>query len=71
MPLFSPSTLKTFSLSEAKLGEITKTFLLANNPTVGIYAKPDGIHLRIAAKADTLEAARQLVDNYQLTKSVN
>ena len=54
-------TLKTFSLSEAKLGEITKPFLLAKNPTVGIYAKPDGIHLRIAAKADTLEAARQLV----------
>jgi nicotinamide-nucleotide amidase len=54
-------TLKTFSLNEAKLGEITKPFLLANNPTVGIYAKPDGIHLRIAAKADTLAAARQLV----------
>jgi nicotinamide-nucleotide amidase len=54
-------TLKTFSLSEAKLGEITKTFLLANNPTMGIYAKPDGIHLRIAAKANTLVAARQLV----------
>ena len=54
-------TLKTFSLSEAKLGEMTKPFLLANNPTVGIYAKPDGIHLRIAAKADTLVAARQLV----------
>ena len=54
-------TLKTFSLNEAKLGEITKPFLLANNPTVGIYAKPDGIHLRITAKADTLAAARQLV----------
>ena len=54
-------TLKTFSLSEAKLGEITKQFLLANNPTVGIYAKPDGIHLRIAAKANSLVAARQLV----------
>jgi len=54
-------TLKTFSLNEAKLGEITKPFLLANNPTVGIYAKPDGIHLRIAAKASTLMTARQLV----------
>jgi nicotinamide-nucleotide amidase len=53
--------LKTFSLNEAKLGEITKPFLLANNPTVGIYAKPDGIHLRIAAKANTLAAARELV----------
>jgi len=55
------STVKTFSLSEAKLGEITRSFLLARNPTVGIYAKPDGIHLRIAAKADSLDEAKQLV----------
>jgi len=55
------STVKTFSLSEAKLGEITRSFLLASNPTVGIYAKPDGIHLRIAAKADSLDEAKQLV----------
>jgi len=57
------STLKTFSLSEAKLGEITKTFLLARNPTVGIYAKPDGIHLRIAAKADSINEAKRLVQS--------
>ena len=55
------STMKTFSLSEAKLGEITRSFLLARNPTVGIYAKPDGIHLRIAAKADSLDEAKNLV----------
>ena len=55
-------TLKTFGLSEAKLGEITRPFLLAKNPTVGIYAKPDGIHLHIAAKANTLEEARKLID---------
>ncbi len=55
------STMKTFSVSEAKLGEITRSFLQARNPTVGIYAKPDGIHLRIAAKADSLDEARQLV----------
>ena len=59
-----PSTLKTFGLSEAKLGEITRDFLLANNPTVGIYAKPDGIHLRVAAKADSLDEAKQLVEQY-------
>jgi nicotinamide-nucleotide amidase len=56
------STLKTFGLSEAKLGEVTRSYLLAKNPTVGIYAKPDGIHLRVAAKAPTLENARELVD---------
>jgi nicotinamide-nucleotide amidase len=57
------STLKTFGLSEAKLGEITRDFLLARNPTVGIYAKPDGIHLRVAAKAETSEKAKVLVEN--------
>ena len=57
------STLKTFSLSEAKVGEITRSYLQAKNPTVGIYAKPDGIHLRIAAKADSVDKAKILVDS--------
>jgi len=56
------STIKTFGLSEAKLGEVTRSYLLAKNPTVGIYAKPDGIHLRVAAKAPALENAQELVD---------
>ena len=56
------SSIKTFGLSEAKLGEVTRSYLLAKNPTVGIYAKPDGIHLRVAAKAPTIENARELVD---------
>jgi nicotinamide-nucleotide amidase len=57
-----PSTIKTFGLSEAKLGEITRPFLVARNPTVGIYAKPDGIHLRVAAKAPSTEEAKTLVN---------
>jgi len=57
------STLKTFSLSEAELGETTRAFLLEKNPTVGIYAKPDGIHLRVAAKADSLLEAKRLVQS--------
>jgi nicotinamide-nucleotide amidase len=56
-----PSTIKTFGLSEAKLGEITRSFLVANNPTVGIYAKPDGIHLRVAAKASSIVKAKIMV----------
>ncbi|MHB8086285.1 MAG: CinA family nicotinamide mononucleotide deamidase-related protein [Dehalococcoidia bacterium] len=56
------STLKTFSLSEAKVGEITRSYLQAKNPTVGIYAKPDGIQLRIAAKSDSIEKAKKLVE---------
>ncbi|RPJ62810.1 MAG: CinA family nicotinamide mononucleotide deamidase-related protein [Dehalococcoidia bacterium] len=60
--IISTSTIKTFGLSEAKLGEITRDFLLAHNPTVGIYAKPDGIHLRVAAKADSPIEANKLVE---------
>jgi nicotinamide-nucleotide amidase len=56
-------TLKTFSLSEAKVGEITRTYLQASNPTTGIYAKPDGIHLRITAKAPSMKEAEQMVNN--------
>lgn len=56
-------TLKTFSLSEAKVGEITRTYLQASNPTTGIYAKPDGIHLRITAKAHSMKEAEQMVNN--------
>lgn len=56
------STLKTFGLSEAKLGEITRSYLQAKNPTVGIYAKPDGIHLRVGAKSTTLDEARRSVE---------
>lgn len=56
------STLKTFGLSEAKLGEITRSHLQSKNPTVGIYAKPDGIHLRVGAKAAALDEARRLVE---------
>lgn len=55
-------TIKTFGLSEAKLGEITRSFLTARNPTVGIYAKPDGIHLRVAAKAASIMEAKLLVN---------
>ena len=33
----------------------------AKNPYLGIYAKTDGIHLRIIARAPDEEAARQLI----------
>jgi nicotinamide-nucleotide amidase len=56
-------TLKVFGISEARAGELTTKFLLASNPTVGIYAKPDGIHLRITAKATTLDIAQELVSH--------
>ena len=54
-------TLKTFGMPEGSVDEQLTPLLKSANPTLAIYAKPDGIHLRITAKADSLEAAQQLI----------
>lgn len=54
-------TIKTWGLSEAKVDELVAPFLSATNPTVATYAKSDGIHLRITAKAVDKEAASKIV----------
>ena len=53
-------TLKTFGMSEGLVDELMTPFLSASNPTLGIYAKADGIHLRITAKAPTREEAEKM-----------
>lgn len=53
-------TLKTFGMSEGLVDELMTPFLSGSNPTLGIYAKADGIHLRITAKAPTREEAARL-----------
>ena len=52
-------TIKTFSLQEAKVGELVQPYFEAANPTIGIYAKPDGIQVRLFAKGNN---AGQLLD---------
>lgn len=52
---------KTFGFSEGALGEMVNDLLEAANPTLGIYAKADGIHLRLAAKAKNREEALALM----------
>ncbi len=54
-------TLKTFGLPESTVDEKLAALLKSPNPTLASYAKQDGIHLRITAKADTLESARALI----------
>ncbi len=56
-----PRVFKTFGYSEGAVGEMVADMLAASNPTLGIYAKPDGIHLRLAAKADTREEAEKML----------
>ncbi len=54
-------TLKTWGLSEGKVDELLSPFLDKSDPTLGIYARYDGIHLRITAKAATRPAAAEKV----------
>ena len=58
-------TLKTFGLPESTVDEHLADLLKSPNPTLASYAKQDGIHLRITAKADTLEAARDLIADHE------
>ena len=44
-------TIKTTGLSEGGLDEMVSQYLGGENPYLGIYAKSDGIHLRIIARA--------------------
>ena len=48
-------TVKTFALPEAKVAEMVMPFFDSTNPAMGIYAKSDGIHLRLIAHGDKAE----------------
>ena len=55
-------TLKTIGLSEAAVDEMAASVLGVKNPYVGIYAKPEGIQLRIIARAPTQLDALSLME---------
>jgi nicotinamide-nucleotide amidase len=52
-------TIKTFSMQEAKVGELLQPFFEKSNPNLGIYAKPDGIQVRLIANG---RSAAHLLD---------
>ncbi len=54
-------TIKTIGLNEAAVGELVSPLFSLANPTFGVYAKPDGIHLRLAAKAEDRTQAEKLI----------
>ncbi len=56
-----PRTFKTYGLSEAAAGEMISPLLASSNPTLGIYAKQDGIYLRLAAKSENREQAERIL----------
>ncbi len=45
-------TIKTFALAEAKVSEMVMPLFNSTNPSLGIYSKPDGIHLRLIAHGE-------------------
>jgi nicotinamide-nucleotide amidase len=54
-------TLKTVGVGESHIDEMLSPLLKSTNPSIGIYARPDGVQARIAAKADTEEEAWLLI----------
>ena len=54
-------TLKTFGVTEGGLDETLATLFESENPSLGIYSKRDGIHLRAIARAASESDARALI----------
>jgi nicotinamide-nucleotide amidase len=55
-------TLKTAGLGESNVDEILSPLLKTTNPSIGIYARADGVHVRIAAKAPSPVQAEALIE---------
>jgi nicotinamide-nucleotide amidase len=54
-------TLKVMGLGESRVEEVVRDLMNSGNPTLAPYAKNDGIHLRITAKANNREEAARLI----------
>jgi len=54
-------TLKTIGIGEGHVDEMLGDLLKSSNPTIGVYAKPDGVHLRLTAKAGSEDGARAMI----------
>jgi nicotinamide-nucleotide amidase len=53
--------IKTFRLAEAKIDELVAHISKLSNPTLATYIKPDGVYLRITAKAKEKAEAQRLI----------
>jgi nicotinamide-nucleotide amidase len=58
-------TIKTLTMTESGVAEKVAPILSSINPSIGIYAKPDGIHLRITAKAGSNEETRAMIARHE------
>ena len=54
-------TIKLFAISESKVDELISDLTPSQNPTVAVYAKQDGIHVRITAKSPNSDEAAMAI----------
>jgi len=54
-------TIKTFGLAESKVDELVAPLSKQSNPTLASYINPDGVYLRITAKAKGKAEAERLI----------
>ena len=57
--------LKTIGLGESHAEQAVLPLIRSVNPTLATYAKPDGVHLRMAAKAPSREIAQQMLSEFE------
>lgn len=55
-------TIKTVGIGEGSVDEMISPLLKSTNPSIGVYARADGIHVRIGAKAATAEEAETMIE---------
>ena len=53
--------IKTAGIPEAKLDEMVSPLLSSTSPTLALYAKMDGIHLRLTAKSHERAKAQEII----------
>ena len=59
-------TLKVLGLGESRVEELLAGLMQGANPTLAPYAKQDGVHLRITAKAPTETMAFSLIEDLEV-----
>ena len=54
-------TLKTMGIGEGHVDELVSPLLKSTNPSIGVYARPDGVQLRIAEKEKSREEEQRIM----------
>ncbi len=55
-------TIKTVGIGEGSVDEMISPLLQSPNPSIGVYSRADGIHVRVTAKAPTSRQAEMLIE---------